>query len=144
MACLESIQKNKQSIKSFAISDRCVLNSTTKNSLLSDFFGDNVQGFLKLLAPIADAIKITEADSPMLSSIFEIFYNLENNINQNIVSSALTKKEEVEMKELFAKRKKFCLTKVHMAANVLDPKYQGRYLNGEQKVKLLVTFVYFY
>ena len=46
---------------------------------------------------------ITEADSPMLSSIVEIFYNLENNINQNIISSPLTKKEEVEMKELFAK-----------------------------------------
>ena len=48
------------------------------------------------------------------------------------------------MKELFSKRKKFCLTKVYMAANLLDPKYQGRYLNGEQKAKLLVTFVYFY
>ena len=84
MACLESIQKNKQSLKSLAISERCVLNSTTKNRLLSDFFGDNVQGFLKLLAPLADAIKITEADSPMLSSIVEIFYNLENNINQNM------------------------------------------------------------
>ena len=125
--------KNKQCLKTLAISERCVLNSMIKNNL-SDIFWDKVQGFLVLLAPIADAIKITEADSPMLSSIVETFYILEENNNQNIVASPLTKKEEAEMKKLFAKRKKFCLTEIHLAANLLDPKYQGRYLNGEQKV----------
>ena len=69
----------------------------------------------------------------MLSSIVEIFYNLENNINQNIVSIPLTKKEEVEMKELFAKGKKFCLTKVHMAAKLLGPQISRKIFKWGKK-----------
>ena len=80
--------------------------------------------FLKLLSPIADAIKKTESNIPMLSTVVETFHFLEDHIIKIITTSPLSKKEEEEVKKIFRKRKKFCLTEIHLATNVLDSKFQ--------------------
>ncbi|XP_065656505.1 uncharacterized protein LOC136081964 [Hydra vulgaris] len=134
VACLDSIQKNKQPLKTLAISENSGLNSVTKNILLSDVFWDRVEGFFKLLSPIADAIKKTESNTPLLSTVVETFHFLEDHIFKNLTVSPFSKKEEEEAKKIFKKRKDFCLTEIHLAANILDPKFQGRVLTGEQKI----------
>ncbi|XP_047134973.1 uncharacterized protein LOC124812412 isoform X2 [Hydra vulgaris] len=130
VACLDSIQKSRQPFKTLAISENSGLYSATKNILLSDIFWDRVEGFFKLLSPIADAIKKTESNTPMLSTVVETFHFLEDHIFKNLTVSPFSKKEE-EAKKIFKKRKEFCLTEIHLAANILDPKFQGRVLTGE-------------
>ena len=58
------------------------------------FSGTKLKGFLKLLSPIADAIKKTESNIPMLSTVVETFYFLEDHIIKIITTSPLSKKEE--------------------------------------------------
>ncbi|XP_047146123.1 uncharacterized protein LOC124818995 [Hydra vulgaris] len=134
VACLDSILKNKQPLKTLAISENSGPNSATKNILLSDIFWDRVEGFFKLLSPRADAIKKTESNAPMSSTVVETFHFLEDHIFKNVTVSPFSKKEEEEAKKIFKKRKEFCLTEIHLAANILDLKFQSRVLTGEQKI----------
>ena len=121
---LGSIQKNKLTLKKLSISENSGLYSATKSNILSDVFWDKVKGFLKLLSPIADAIKKTESNIPMLSTVVEPFHFLEDHFIKTITTSPLSKKEEEKVKKIHRKRKKFCLTEIHLAANVLDSKFQ--------------------
>ena len=68
------------------------------------FFWDKVEGFLKLLSPIADAVKKTESNIPMLSNVVETSHFLEDHIIKTITVSPLSKKEEEKVKKIFKKK----------------------------------------
>ena len=45
-----------------------------------------------------------------------------------------SKAEEQKIMDILADRQKFCLHKFHLAANILDPRYQGHNLSTEEHV----------
>ena len=134
--CLNSLQVNKLPLQTLAIDDAVkeYLSGNVKTTILSEIFWDKVSGFLMLLKPIADAILSVEGDKQSMSSVMKIFQDLEKGFEQNIPASPVLKAEEKQVKEIFMKRKDFCINKVHYAANLLDPNYKGIHLTQNEIV----------
>ncbi|KAG7161054.1 hypothetical protein Hamer_G026010, partial [Homarus americanus] len=109
------------------------LDQPIRNLLLSEIFWDRVDGFLKLLKPIADAIN---GDNKHLSIGPKIFSDLEQAFKDNISSSPVLKSEEECLMSTgtIPKRRKFLLQPIHLAANLLDPHYRGSHISGEESI----------
>lgn len=143
---MESIQKNKHALQALAIdkqANQSCLDSTIKKLLLSEPFWDKINGFLKLLKPVADAIKSVEGDDQYLSVVMKVFHDLEKSIADNLQSSPVLKSEEEGLLAILPKRKSFIARPVHYAANLLDPRYRGIHLTADEAVSIKVMLMNF-
>lgn len=140
VSCLESIASNKHNLQALAI-DEGLENifkkdhSEVKKNLLSEIFWDRISGYLQLLSPISLAITKIESDKPMISEVLNIFDELEKHVENNLCSSPFSNVEKQKVVEVLQKRKDFCITSIHEAANLLDPSKVGRNLNSEKQVR---------
>lgn len=69
-----------------------------------------------------------------MSIVMETFQDLERGSGENFF---ILKNEEKEVKAIFLRRKEFSITKVHFAANLLDPNYKGTHLTENEVVELI-------
>ena len=136
--CLNSSLVNKQPLRRLAIEeDPSVTAAITKEhsaTLLDDVFWDKVEGFHRLLSPIAITIKQVESDSPTLFLTVQHFNNIQTSARRNSVLSPLLKAEEEALIEIVQKRRTFILRTIHLAANLLDPRFRGRDLTADESV----------
>ncbi|XP_065668867.1 uncharacterized protein LOC136088628 [Hydra vulgaris] len=110
-----------------------------QNLLLSEVFWDKVDGFIKLLKPIAIAIAAVEGDKLSLSIVAKTFSDLEKSFQDNILCSPILKSEENAMMEIIAKRRKFHSRNIHLAANLVDPRYKGCHISGDEMIDAIET-----
>ena len=139
--CFISVFKNKQTLKALCISEEAKqanLDQSIKTLLLSEAFWEKLEGYIELLKPIADAITISEGDSIPLSIVAKTFYEIEQKINDGVAKSPVLKREEKVVKKIITDRKSFIMTKIHYAANLLDPRFKGQHLNDLETVSLQV------
>lgn len=141
MHCLESVHMNKQALKLLAIDEQVqdILKKSShiKQNILNDVFWDKVQGLLRLLKPIANAITVSESDTPSMSKVIKIFMDLQKHFSECVPVSPLNKAEEKEAVAILARRKGFAVCDVHKAANLLDPSLCGADLSPEEQVLYL-------
>jgi len=135
VACLENILDNKSALQLFAIDDRVleVLSDGTKKELLYDAFWKGIIQIHTLLKPVADWITIIEGDAPQISLVPTIFKDLNNHFEQCLTTYSPENKIKIM---LFLKnRKKFCITSLHYAANLLDPMLHGKCLTNDEELQ---------
>ncbi|XP_065656491.1 uncharacterized protein LOC136081958 [Hydra vulgaris] len=138
--CMESLHNNRLALRGLAIDDEAKsLAKPIQNLLLSEVFWDKVDGFIKLLKPIAIAIAAVEGDKLSLSIIAKTFSDLEKSFQDNILCSPILKNEENAMMEIIAKRRKFHIRNIHLAANLVDPCYKGCHISGDEMIDAIET-----
>jgi len=133
--CVESIVKNKHGLQALAINDEAkdVLDSSIKKTILSEVFWEHASGYVNVLKPVADAILKLEGDDTCLSQVLQVMSDISRAININVESPFLMSEKE-SLKKIIIERRKFLVKKVHLAADLLDPKYNGCHLSGEERV----------
>lgn len=135
MACLGSILDNKSTLQLFAIYDRVVkvLSDGTKKELLCDAFWKGIIQIHTFLKPVADWIIIIEGDAPQISLVPTIFKDLNDHFEQCLNTHSPENKIKIM---LFLKnRKKFCITSLHYAVNLLDPMLHGKCLTNDEELQ---------
>lgn len=134
---MESISINKHPLQALALNDeakKASLDQSVRNLLVSEVFWERLEGFLKLLKPVSDAITAVEGDNKNLSLVPKVFSELQQSFVKNVNSSPILKSEEARLMEIIPKRRKFLLRSIHLAANLLDPRYKGCHISGEEMV----------
>ncbi|KAB7497190.1 hypothetical protein Anas_08899 [Armadillidium nasatum] len=119
LECLNSLLLNKQPLRSLAIDDDPLVSKVLTKPR-------KVEGFQRLFLPIAKTIKTVEGDEP--------HFILEEVENTSIVTP-LFKKEEADFVDIVKKRMSFCISNIHLAANLLDPRYRGKDLSPTENVQ---------
>lgn len=140
---LNSLLVNKQIIRSMSIDETIEkdLKPEVKKLISSADFWDKIYYFHQLVSPLAKWIKIIESDLPKLSSVPFIFKELETSFKNTIHNCIYLKTEEKNIMKTLKIRKEFCISSIHNAAHLLDPKYFGKCLNPEEHSDA-VEFIY--
>ncbi|KAB7504662.1 hypothetical protein Anas_10839 [Armadillidium nasatum] len=138
--CLNSLLLNKQPLRSLAIDDdplvSKVLTKPRVTKLLNEvFFWEKVEGFQRLFLPIAKTIKTVEGDEPHLSSVIQFLNSILEEVENTSIVTPLFKKEEADFVDIVKKRMSFCISNIHLAANLLDPRYRGKDLSPTENVQ---------
>ena len=137
--------KNKSTLKKLSISEaaekeRLIDTNQLRHHIQSDVFWSKVEGFNKLLKPIADCIAVAESDTTSLSVAAKIFEELKETLKQGLSASPVLKSEEKSFMNIISERK-FLIKDVHLAANMLDPNYRGCHLTKEEAVSNQCNFI---
>lgn len=120
---------------------RKILYIISDRYISSAYFWDKIYYFHQLVSPLAKWIKIIESDLPKLSSVPFIFTELETSFKNTIHKCKYLKNEEKNIMKARKNRKNFCISNIHNAAHLLDPKYFGKCLNPEEHSNA-VEFIY--
>jgi hypothetical protein len=138
--CLKSLITNKQALKALAIDDENQIRLAMKDKgklILSKEFWERVEGCCKLFSPIATTITLMEGDEPLLSSTLVLINSIQEKVKETSSVSPLLETEESAMMDIIAKRREFCLKPIHLAANLLDPRYVGKHLSESENVSFI-------
>lgn len=135
--CFNSLISNKFCLQTLAVNEAVVQNlqKDIKALLLDDdIFWVRLENTQDLLEPIGKWITKIEEDKPNASLVPEIFANLKSVFAEKVPKCPANKVEEKKIMEILIDRQDFCLHKFHLAANILDPHYQGHSLSPEEHV----------
>jgi len=138
---MHSLIDNKSCLKAMCIDERVELTVTqqTKNCILMDVFWERIETFYKLLKPLAHYLKLVQGDKLNLSIVCTIFSELEKDFKEFIsleIEPAL-KNEELKILAMLENRRDFCLKKIHLAANILDPNTFGKDLKDGEDIEAI-------
>lgn len=133
--CIESLLANKQSLKMLTITEGIILKSNVKQTILSDEFWSGLLCLHELLSPIVKWITILEGDKCPLSRVAEAFFEIEVAFNEALTDSPISIEEEEEIRRKLKKRRDMTLRPIHLAANVLDPKCNGKHITVQEQVE---------
>ena len=82
---------------------------TTRASILSGFYWDQVESLIKLLKQITTWITIIEGDRPQISSVARMFSEISDHFKTILASSPLTKSDEKKAIEALSACREFFL-----------------------------------
>ena len=114
-----------------------VLTKYRATKLLNEVFWEKVEGLQRLFLPIAKTIKTVEGDEPHLSSVIQFLNSILEEVENTSIVTPLFKKEEADFVDIVKKRRSFCISNIHLAANLLDPRYRGKDLSPTENVSIL-------
>lgn len=125
---------NKSNLQLLAVDSEgaSLMSKTTKASIFSDCYWDQVENLITLLKPIALWITIIEGDRPQISSVARMFSEISDHFKTSMASSPLTKSDQNKAIEALSARREFCIKIIHKAANLLDPKYIGKHVTEDE------------
>lgn len=89
------------------------------------------------MKPLAHYLKLVQGDKPNLSSICTIFNDLENKFKECISLEPALKSEEHKILDMLEDRRDFCLKKINLAANILDPNTYGKDLKEGEDIEAI-------
>ncbi|KAB7499756.1 hypothetical protein Anas_14209 [Armadillidium nasatum] len=126
--CLNSLLLNKQPLRSLAIDDDPLVSKVLTKPR-------KVEGFQRLFLPITKTIKTVELDEPHLSSVIQFLNRILEEVENTSIVTPLFKKEEADFVDIVKKRMSFCISNIHLAANLLDPSIQRKRSVTNRKCK---------
>lgn len=144
VACMESIQVNKQALRESIINIdvEIIAPAKIKSSILSDdVFWDRNEKFLKLLSPVVNLITFMENTNATLSDVRHKVYKLKDAFFAQMSESPFLIAEETSLMNNFEKRIEMICTDTHNAAYLLDPRYRGENLTHEELERAIALLV---
>lgn len=93
---------------------------------MSDEFWELVESIITLVSPITLWITKLESDIPRLSDVPVALSDIKKSFTLQMSTTPLLLEEQNILNEAFDKRYDMAIHPIHYAANVLDPKYQGK------------------
>ena len=134
-AMLQRLLATKKALQHLVMEDDIdnIIERSMKSSILDNsVFWQQIENLHAVLQPVADAIKTIETDSPVLSDVPRIFFELRQSLDQAVRIAPITKKEEKLVLKYVADRQEFSSNILQRVANMLDPKYCGCHLSDEE------------
>lgn len=136
-SCLEKLVLNKAALQATVIVEGLDISNTLRSTVLdNDNFWMNTLFLTRMMKPIADGIKIVEANDAKLSHLVAVLMNITVTVN-NIVTEddcPLAVREIQRVSGIVSKFTKFILRDVHLAAYLIDPNFCGKGLGDENKL----------
>ena len=83
---------------------------------------------------MATAITVIEGDDQFLSVVMKVFHDLQKSFDEELPKSPVLRSEEPFLKEVVSKRREWLVQKIHLAANLLDPRFRGCHISDEEAV----------
>lgn len=118
------------------------LSSTVRKLLLDEeIFWTRVNVLHTVLSPIAKWTTFFESDKDSISKVFECYYEIRTTIESNITALPILRREEKNIQKIVNLREEKSLRPVHLAANLLDPKFKGKHLSDDQQL-IATEFIY--
>lgn len=123
---LKSLTINRAALTELAIDQtyRQSIDFAIRKTILSDTYWNKLDFLLSLLKPIKDWITMLEGDQPNISEVVEAFHEIEKSFNDRLDRSFLSRHKQVLLRSI-RDRREMCVTDLHLAANLLDPKLKG-------------------
>jgi len=119
------------------------LKPNVKKTISSLNFWKKVKHFYCLMNPVAKWITKIESNTPQLTIVPNIFIELKKSFKETLKNNKILNIEEKHnIMEALDLRKEFCGSKIHKAANILDPKYFGKSFNSDDHSEEVVEFIY--
>lgn len=134
--CLESLIVNKAALQATVIIEDLDISYSVRSALLdNEDFWSPVIFVSRLIKPIADGIKIIEANDAKLSHLVAVLMNITVQVNNilNEDETPLSLGETRRISGIIPKFTKFILRDIHLAAYLVDPNFCGRGLGDENK-----------
>lgn len=129
LACLTSVCKAKHTLQEISIRADVegIVDSRIKKSLLKNVFWENAEMLITILQPISKWTSFLEQDCPQLSAVVASFSDINASFTATFEKEncSLTAGMRTSIEEMLQNRRSFSLKRVHLAANLLDPKYRG-------------------
>lgn len=129
---LKSLQENREALELLVVSQDVHIETNLKDIIVSHETWRNIDCCLGLLSPIGRAITIAQSNNALLSDIPHLFYDIKQTIQTQIRSEItiefITPDEEIDIVNDIDRRREFITRPIHLAANLLDPRYKGRNL----------------
>lgn len=118
------------------------LKPNVKKTISSSNFWKKVEFFYSLMNSVAKWITKIESDTPQLSIVPIIFMELKISFEETFKNNDILRYEEKHnIMEAIDQRKEFCQSKIHKAANLLDPKYYGKLFDSKDHNEA-IEFIY--
>jgi len=133
--CLESLLANKSALQQTVICDKIkdlVAKKVRSNVLDEDGFWNDVQNVYNFLLPLHSAIKQIESDTATLSLVPELSKTVQTKMECSVYCTPLNSEEKESVLKSLIERMHNCNSEVHFAANLLDPRFQGRNLDSTE------------
>ena len=93
------------------------MDSTLRNHLLSDNFWNDLDILVKIMEPMVTALKLFEADTSIISTVYFHFKNLMDQVDQIICDFS------DNLQELIINRWEYAFNSIYMIAYILDPQF---------------------
>ena len=104
--------------------------------VLDDVFWQDIEAVVHLLRPLAKAILLTEGDMPQPGLICHIFQQMKIFTEEsNDHTEHFGRDVQQQLLDIWQNRADFCLSDIHFAANILDPRFRGELLSEEEDIK---------
>jgi len=104
--------------------------------VLDDVFWQDIEAVVHLLRPLAKAILLTEGDISQPGLICHIFQQIKIFTGEsNDYIQHFGRDVQQQLLDIWQKRADFCLSDIHVAANILDPRFRGELLSEEEDIK---------
>ncbi|KAF2882968.1 hypothetical protein ILUMI_23196 [Ignelater luminosus] len=135
---LKSLLDTKYALKALAVCESVediLSKSISKLILDEEVFWVTVSKLYYLVNPTVEYITKLESDKPVLSQVPQCFYSLQNHFESAMLTNPFSKQEESELKEFFVKTKQMTIHPIHLAANILDPRFNGTHLTREEQIQ---------
>ncbi|XP_064475346.1 uncharacterized protein LOC135389209 [Ornithodoros turicata] len=130
---LESLARNKMALKETVIIEDLKVKKSVRQTVLDEKdFWSRVNSALSLLNTISSCIASAESNMALLSDVPCLFHRIREDFDSKLESSLLTRSEQEAASDIIRRRKNFCVQPIHYAANVLDPRYEGKNLENEE------------
>lgn len=136
---LESLMQNKSALQAVVIDRSLGVDADVRKQVLDeDQTWPNIEHAMDLLKVIAQGIKILERDDALLSEALEVFLKVKKNLDNLLYNSCedfCSLSDLRKMEKCFQYRFEMSIKPIHFAANLLDPRFQGRNLNDTQRMQ---------
>lgn len=127
--CLQSLRLNKENLQQLAITETVLdeINAEVRYHIFDEKFWLKIDLIYNLLQPISAYIIKIQTSKYCISEVVEIFNDLKTIFKDNCPPLQLEAAQVV-----LQKRKQLSVKPIHLAANLLDPKYMGKILTNEE------------
>lgn len=96
-----------------------------QKNVLNDTFWEKIRVILEIMTPIKKWITILEGDNEKISSVACAFAQIRKKVEE-IIPNSFLKTQRHKILLSIRKRRAMCLTPLHFAANILDPRLKGK------------------
>lgn len=117
------------------------MNKLIRQAVLNeDVFWKQLRSCLDLVTSVSSAITTLESDKALLSAVKKVTESFKTQVAAWLESSALTQEEPAQVTHVMSEREEFCVQPIHIAANLLDPRYRGKNI-GDAQVAVTLDWI---
>ncbi|CAH1997534.1 unnamed protein product [Acanthoscelides obtectus] len=128
---------NKEALQCTVFVENLNVKQNIKKVVLDDAFWQNLQYTKQILHPVSISINLVESDRSILSEVPFVFKYIKDTILDIPQQVDLTSSLIKSLLKCVEERYEFCSKPIHFAANLLDVRFKGEYLNEDQLMEAI-------